>query len=224
MEGPLIIAAIVLAMGGLVTAIIVWSLHVEKKRTEGMREFAGALSLEFFDTAPPEVQSKVNRFQLFNSGRGRAMKNVILGQTDAVSLTLFDYQYTTGTGKNARTYMQTVVAMDSERLQLPEFTMRPEHLFDRIGAAIGLQDIDFEDHPSFSSMFVLKGTDEAAIRNFFDIPLLDFFVERTGICFEAAGEMFIYYRASKRQPPDKMRELLEEGYSVYQAFVERVSR
>lgn len=224
MEVVLIVAAIGVVGGGLVVAIVLWCLHIEKKRTEGMREFADALSLEFFDTTHPELLSRVARFQLFNTGRGRTMKNVILGNTEAVSLAVFDYQYTTGGGKNSHTYSQTVVAMDSASLQLPAFTMRPEHLFDRIGAAIGLQDIDFDDHPKFSDMFVLKGSDEAAIRAFFDPPLLDFFADNPGIAFEAADEMFIYFRAAKRQSPDKLRELLEEGYSAYQAFIERASR
>jgi len=139
-------------------------------------------------------------------------------------LTSRDYRYTTGSGKNHTTRTQTVVAMESDSLKLPSFTMRPELLFDRVGSALGFQDIDFADHPQFSRVFVLKGKDEVAIREFFETQILDFFADRPGICFECVPGMFIYFRARKRQKVDKMREYLEEGYSAYQAFAERLSR
>jgi hypothetical protein len=114
--------------------------------------------------------------------------------------------------------------MESASLELPSFTMRPEHVFDRLGSALGFQDIDFADHSQFSKMYVLKGQDETAIREFFDQQMLDFFAGRPGICFECMPGMFIYFRARRRQKVDEMRTYLEEGYTVYQAFVERLSR
>ncbi len=214
----------VLAIGSIVVAVILWSMHLEKKRTADMRDVAGALGLEFFESGHDQLLSRLGRFQLFNSGRGRVMKNAILGQTEVATIAIFDYRYTTGSGKNQTTYNQTVVAMESESLELPSFTMRPEHFFDKVGSALGFQDIDFDDHPQFSKLFVLKGPDEAAIREFFDTPLLDFFAALPGIYFECAPGMFIYFRAGKRQKVDDLRRYLEDGYSVYQAFTERLSR
>lgn len=71
---------------------------------------------------------------------------------------------------------------------------------------------------------MLKGADEPAIREFFDTKILDYFAARPGICFEGAGDMFIYYRGGKAQPADAVRTYLEDGYSAYQIFVERASR
>jgi hypothetical protein len=224
MAPVLIVMAIGVVGGGLVIGLVVWALHTEKKRVAAMREFAEGLSLEFFESSPEELATKLVRFQLFNNGRNRITKNVILGKTDIASIAIFDYQYTTGSGKNQSTFNQTVVAMESESLKLPNFTMRPENFFDRVGSALGFQDIDFDNHSRFSELFVLKGGDETAIREFFDTKILDFFADRPGICFEGGNEMFIYYRGGKRQAVDGLRSYLEEGYSTYQAFVERASR
>lgn len=221
---PVLIFVAIASISGIVVAIILWSLHVEKKRRTSMESFANALGLTFFESGHDALLSRLRRFQLFNSGRRRTMTNVILGETEVASIAIFDYRYTTGGGKNQTTHTQTVVAMESASLELPSFTMRPEHVFDRVGSALGFQDIDFADHPQFSKMYVLKGEDETAIREFFDQQMLDFFAGRPGICFECMPGMFIYFRARRRQKVDEMRTYLEEGYTVYQAFAERLSR
>jgi hypothetical protein len=223
METVLIVGALGLG-GGLVLALVLWAMHAEKKRVAAMRDFATGLGLDFFESGHDELFTRLARFQLFNSGRSRTTKNVILGKTDITSIAIFDYRYTTGSGKNQSTHRQTVVAMESESLDLPSFTLRPENLFDRVGSALGFQDIDFDHHPQFSKSFVLKGPNEAAIREFFDAKILDFFADKPGICFEGAKDMFIYYRAGKTQAANDLRKYLEEGYSTYQAFVERASR
>jgi len=60
-------------------------------------------------------------------------------------------------------------------LRLPTFSLRPESFFHKIGAAIGMQDIDFEEHADFSDNFVLTGDDEQLVRQFFDNGLLNEF-------------------------------------------------
>lgn len=221
---PIFIAVGIVTMISIVVAVILWSMHLEKKRTADMRSMAESLGLEFFESEHIQLLSRLNRFQLFSSGHSRVMKNVILGQTEIATIAIFDYRYTTGSGKNKSTYNQTVVAMESASLQLPSFTLRPEHFFDKLGSAMGFQDIDFDDHPEFSKLFVLKGPDEAAIRAFFDPPLLDFFAALPGIYFECAAGKFVYFRAGKIQKVEALRKYLEDGYSVYQAFAERLSR
>ena len=71
--------------------------------------------------------------------------------------------------------------------------MRPEGFFDKIGSALGFQDIDFESHPLFSKSFVLQSSNEEAIRQYFMPSLLEFFESKAGISVEAqSGKMFFY--------------------------------
>ena len=51
--------------------------------------------------------------------------------------------------------------------QVPRFALTREGLLHRVGAALGFQDIDFDEDPEFSKRFVLKGDDEHAIREIF---------------------------------------------------------
>lgn len=198
--------------------------HYEKVRREALENFAQELSLDFHPLGHPPLLEKIQDFKLFNSGHSRKMTNLILGETDVLNVAIFDYRYTTGSGKNQQTHYQTVVAMEAPDLQIPSFTLRPESLFDWFGSVLGLQDIDFDDHPEFSNAFVLKSENETAVRNFFDRELLDFFAERKGITFEGGPGKFIYFKGGKTTKPEEMRSYLEEGYSVYSAFVARMNR
>ena len=239
----MIVMAIILFVAGLITGIILLVRHQEKVRREALQEFADSLGLEFHAKGHSKIQSRIAGFKLFNQGDSRKMKNVICGETEVVNVAIFDYQYSTGAGNSRSTHSQTVVAMEARELEIPAFTMRPEHFFDRLGSMLGFQDIDFEDHPEFSKMFVLKGENETQIRDFFDRPLLDFFATRKGISFEgtaspgekaeefspAIGQQertgrFIYFKGGKPVKPEELRDLLNQGYSVYAAFMERLQR
>ena len=62
---------------------------------------------------------------------------------------MFACRYVTGGGKHTRVIRQTVIYFRSPQLHLPEFALRPENLFHKMGAAFGYQDIDFDSHRKF---------------------------------------------------------------------------
>ena len=216
----------IVMLGGsiaLVGGIILLVRHAAKKRREALVAFATEMGLQFSAVQDEDLLGKMEMFSLFNRGRSRKMRNVMTTETDVARLSIFDYQYTTGGGESSRTYRQTVVALESEALVLPAFSLRPEGFLHKIGAAIGMQDIDFENHPEFSDSFVLTGGDEQAVRSFFDDNLLDHFVQQKGSCVEGASGMFIYFRSGQRKPGD-IREFMNQGYMMYSAFIDRSSR
>ena len=89
-----------------------------------------------------------------------------------------------------------------------------------------MQDIDFDEHPDFSSKFVLKGEDEEQVRSYMDQELLDFFAEHPYLCCEGRPGAFLYYRRYKRVAPDAqlLQSFLEEGMVVFVALMERQAR
>ncbi len=139
-----------------------------------------------------------------------------VAQTDDRKLAIFEYCYTTGGGKHAHSHLQTVISFQSPQLTLPEFSLRPEHMFHRIGEKMGMQDIDFESHPRFSKRYLLQGPDEEAIRRLFTAEVLEFFEAREGASVEASGDHFTFFRANNRVKPQRIRAFMEEGFDVYQ--------
>jgi hypothetical protein len=219
---PYIILAIV--AGAAIVGGIIWLvIQYEKKRTAALEAIASDIGLEFSTTKDDQLLERMQVFALFNKGHGRKMKNVMTAEDENANLSIFDYQYTTGGGKHQQTHRHSVIAVESEALRLPKFSLRPENLFHKIGAAIGFQDIDFDDHPEFSEWFVLKGENEAAIRSFFDNELLDFFTQRKGTYIESAPGVFIYLYGGRKRP-EQMREFITNGYMIYSTFAQRLSR
>ena len=220
---PIIIT--VLALLGILTLIggIAWIVrHFDRKRTEALAQVAAEKKMGFLAKGDGTLREKMKTFALFNKGHSRKLKNVMKADTEIAQLCIFDYQYTVGGGQNSRTYVLSVASFESDEMQLPDFSLRPEGFFQRLGAAFGMQDIDFKDHPEFSNRFVLTGKDESAIRRFFDSEILELFAQRKGVCVETIPRLFIYVRPRKK--PSEIQEFMDEAFSVYSAFRDRMER
>jgi hypothetical protein len=202
---------------GVILLIVRIVKRREKERTLILNALAMEIGLDFLPAQDDELLAKMQVFSLFNKGCSREMKNVMKTKTDNVKMTLFDYAYTTGGGENSKRYSQTIVTLEHDSLSLPKFTLSPKRLFDKIGAALGFQDIDFDEHPEFSKSFVLKGEDEPAIRKFFDREKLEFFAQRKESYIETAHSFFIYTRDGRKKP-EQIRKFLKEGHAVYTAL------
>ena len=224
---------LVLVHGFWIIAIIVAIVIVKrvarrraKQRTDALQAVAAELGLPFHEATDEAFQEKLSVLPLFNIGRGQTLTNLIVADTPELQVSLFDFRYVTGRGKQKRVRRQTVAVVQSTELRLPEFHLRPEKALDVVGSLLGLQDIDFDHHPDFSRAFVLKSDSEEETREFFDQELLDFLAARREISFEATRGMFVCFRRWKRVEPQTaaMREFLGEGLQLVQALQERLSR
>jgi len=215
LETALVVTVVLFIGGGLIFSII-----YEKRRKQKLKEIADEMGLTFAPDGDPHLLARFSDFKLFNVGRSRRMKNLIQGDSGEVKLAIFEYKYTTGSGKNSKTRHQSVVSLHSPNLVCPDFTIRPESFLDRIGSALGFQDIDFDDHPEFSNKFVLQGSNEQQLRQYFNRETLDFFTNRPSICVEAQSGTLFYYRVNKRINPNQIKDNLGEAYEIFGMMVD----
>ena len=212
-----------LFIGGVIAFIAVgayFSRVSSQKRTEALQAEADAMGLQFNSDGSDALHS-FSGFKLMNVGRSRRALNLISGDAGDVKISIFDYRYTTGSGKNKRTSIQTVVALESAGIAAPAFSMRQQSGFlDKIGKLFGGQDIDFEGHPKFSEMFVLQGPDEDAIRSFFTPALLTFFETKVGHSIEGLQGKMLLYKSRSRTAPEEIKDLLASAYEVYGHIVD----
>lgn len=210
----LFVVGLILLMG----VIGYLAYQAEKKRTEAWRRAAEELGFEFKAAAGNSILGRFTGFHLFSQGRNHTVKNLLQGKTADLDVSIFDYSYTTGSGKNRRTWQQTVIAFEFDEPQLPAFSLRPESIFHKIGQWFGYRDMNFDTHPRFSRQYVLRGENENAVREQFPDRVLEYYEETSAVCTEAAGGRLVHYRAQTRQPPEKARELLDEGFQVLALF------
>lgn len=209
-----------LAVGvGVAVLAQLYNRRRERLRSEALKGVADELGFEFHPDGDAVLTDWLARFHLFSRGRSRRLWNVLRGRTRDLDAAVFDYRYTVGSGKNARTYRTSVVCFRTGGLDLPQFALRPEGFWNRVGASLfGQQDIDFDTHPAFSKAFLLRGPSEPAIRELFAEPVLTYFEGQPGVSVEAAGNTLVFYRHDRRVEPDDVRAFLTDGFAVLGLF------
>ena len=219
---PIIWAVILVVIG----TVVYISRKREKARTAKLAAIFQDLGYPFQADLDPARIEHLSSFPLMNIGHSKKLKNVITVETPQADLAMFDYRYVTGHGKHRKVHQQTVMSVESSVLIQPVFNLYPEGFWSKVGAAFGGQDIDFPEHPDFSTGYVLKGDSEEEIRLYMDMTLLDFFTAQGNICCEAREGAILYYRRRTRvEPdPDQLQHFMEEGMRVMEELVNRQSR
>lgn len=202
----------------VVVAIFYFSYRWAKQRTEALQAIAVQFGFRFQPLGDEQLFAQLNGFHLFSQGRSKKIRNLMQGATHDLEVSFFDYQYTTGSGKNSHTWRQTVIWFAIPDPPLPTFSLRPEGFWHKIGEWFGYRDIDFDTHPTFSKKYLLRGEDEAAIRERFTEQILDWFQEHLNRSTEGSGNYLLHYRHSKRLKPEEIRQWMEEGFEVLGLF------
>ena len=199
---------------GVIVVVAVYSWQKEKERTRVLQATATQLGWSFVASAPLNMIAGLERFALFNSGQGRRITNFMYGEASGIKAAVFDYAYTTGSGKNRQTHYQSVVYLEPGNLNLPYFSLRPEGLLYKIFTAFGYQDIDFGQRPEFSRQYILRGQDEQAIRRTFNDGLLSFYESYPGTCTDGGGNQLFVYRGGYRFQPQEIQSYVGLGLNV----------
>jgi hypothetical protein len=207
---------------GIIVVVVVVLIYVgylmEKKRTEAFKQAAEELGFDFLPKGDGRLMGELGRFHLFSQGHSRRLYNLLRGEASGLEVAIFDYSYTVGAGKHQQTWNQTVVCFHLPDADLPQFSLRPESIWHKIGQWFGYQDINFDSHPAFSKNYLLRGGDEEAIRELFTPDVLEFYEGQTGLSTEGGGSRLLYYRHGKRGDPKDARSLLEQGFKVLALF------
>ena len=208
-------------MNGLFLFVVVSTIlnkRHEKQRLIDLRQQTAQLGLQLIEEPGNHGLYQFDNFKLFNRGQRRKASNLIEGDSGEVKISIFDYEFTAGTDKYKTVYKQTIIALRSKRLHFPKFQMRPEMFLDKLGPVMGLQDLDFETHPEFSKLFVLEGSDEASIRDFFTPAVLEFFERHPNNSLEACDDTLFFYRDQIVREAEELKDLLALAYETYHAL------
>jgi hypothetical protein len=214
--GPIFAVVAVLA---LIAGIVVVVNRLERQRTEALVAACQGMGLVFEPEGDLDALRAQGDLPLYNHGHSKKLKNVMSGQVRDRDVRFFDYQYTTGGGKNSHTWMQTVALFPRAGERLPELLLAPENLFHKIGQVFGYQDIDFDSSPEFSSHYLLRGPDEMAIRSAFSVDALSFFGQHQDWHVEVKDRTVAIYRAGKRCKPEDAPTFLAEAQDVLRVLV-----
>lgn len=192
-------------------------------RAAAMKTVASHLGMSYRAKDEYGTRKLLGDFQLFRRGGRKKVTNLMKKKETDFDLetNIFDYQYTVSTGNSAATFRQTVFFVQSKQLALPQFLLKPEHFFHRIGTYLGMQDIDFVDHPKFSRQYLLQGEDEDLIRQKLTEDFRTYFTVEKNWTLEGLNYFLIFYRNKKRIPPEDLPEFYRKGKEIYNLLFEK---
>lgn len=195
---------LVLGMVALVVVAIVVGARKERERAEAMRARAARLGLRF-TAEDPTLDERMQAFPMFCLGHSRQGLNLMDGEVVAggvrMSLLAGDYRYkiTTSNGKSTQTttYTMSFIAVVPVLAVGEELTVREEGLFDKIGAFLGFDDIDFESS-EFSKRFHVKCSDRRFAFDLFDPRMMEWFLQSSPPRIHARGGCLLFDRGTRR--------------------------
>jgi hypothetical protein len=196
--------------------IIAYTIKQEKKRTEAIKSLSDSLGFTF-NPKPLAGDYPVSSFQLFDIGHSKRFSNGMTQKKNGIMISMFEYFYTTGSGKNSTTYSQTVTLFSAPHLKLPQFVLKPEGLFQKIGEMFGAKDIDFEDSPEFSKKYQLKSAFEDDTHKTFRKEIRDFLTDKVNYTIEGNGVNLLIH-TGRRIDTALIPEVLQERTSLFQLF------
>ncbi len=205
----LIAAAAVGSVLLLIVTIGILAQRAGRRRTEELQSAAFSLGYDFLETDPTVLSGELTDLPFFARGRRGRVRNVWRRRGGEGESLLFDYRFTQGGGQHQSNVHQTVFARQGQA-ELPRFQLRPEHTFHRIGAGFGMQDIDFEDAPHFSKLYLVQGDDEEAVRTQLGVQARNWLELNPGWTAEGQGRWLVLTRAAKRVRPSEVDAFLRQ--------------
>ena len=188
-------------------------------QTQKLEAAAKALGFTFREQTSPADMALIDQSQLFKAGRKPHLKHVMESSPSGDRrLTVFNFSYIAGQGKNARTTFQSVVRIVSPGLHLPQFVLLPTSVSQRIGHALGGTDIKFPNSAKFDAMYVVRGADEAAIRELFTDAIMRDREQHGQFCVEGAGNVLLVYRHAHQIAPEELEATVKEAQRTEALF------
>ncbi len=189
------------------------------KRREDLKKIAYHLDMQYEPKDEWGLYNLLRDFRLFRRGHHRRITNILSKKNAMLDLSLhvFDYRFVISTGNSHRRVNQTVFFVESRNLGLPDFLMKPETFFHRIGEYLGMQDIDFEAYPDFSRQYLLKGANEDHIRSSLGKKkFLRFFSIEKNWSLEGCNYYMVFYSRNMILPPNHIGRFVEKGMNIFE--------
>ena len=204
---------------------IIW-LYIRGKRqaeerTRLLQQAAQMMGWAFMPIGNFAMLPNLGSYYLFTLGHARTKKieDMMYGTVDGGRAAVFDYTYVTGSGKSSQRHNVTVAYFQSNKLNLPLCSLRPENVLHKLFGAFGYQDIDFANRPEFSRQYLLRGQDEQAIRRIFSDRVLSFYESQPQrLSTDAGADQLFIYQEDVRVSPEQIRQFVEWGRGLTNLF------
>ncbi|TAH20748.1 MAG: SulP family inorganic anion transporter [Cytophagales bacterium] len=180
---------------------------------ERQQRIAEIAQKQGFTFSPQKVlfDSKLKSLPFFMTKQFKYEENMLHKNLDESHIQISDIHAREGDQIGVRFYNFTALLITDMPAKIPQFSIERESFTDKMLAKAGFKDIDFDEHKQFSDMFLLHGTNEAQIRAFFDVNLMDMMVGYPNYHVESDGSSILIHKGMKFLDIKDLEELMQLG-------------
>ena len=175
---PLIIVGFV----ALFIVIGVFGYISSMKRRQAMMALAARLGLRFYYQKDRDMPRRYRFLDKIRAGRDRYAFNILTGSYRDNDVTIFDYHYKTGSGKDTHHHYLSFFLLNLP-VSFPELVIVKEGIFSKIGQALGYDDIDFESH-EFSRKFCVRSKDKKFAYDVCNAQMIEYLLSNNDLSIE----------------------------------------
>lgn len=182
------------------------------KHKKFMKDFAVKNRMIFQD----KTDHNLFKGRLFNYGHSKGVTNLMSGKYEDYPIKIFNYHYSTGSGKNRHRRHYTVIEIEIYKTQFPYILLKPKVLF---AALFSIENkISLEEKYSNKLELYCEEDYEIEVLQIFTTELLDFLVEHGNkFSIEFSGNKIYFY--------DDLiilkNEQLDELYNIVKKVLEK---
>ena len=196
-----------------VVLFVSYLIDQEQKRKKAIRDWAKGRKWSFSSERRKGWERDFSGIKLFQKGHSRWGQCVVNGILHDCPVTLLDYQYTTGHGKNRSTHKAGVAILHCGFPTIP-LQIRRENPLDKVGEFLGADDIDFES-AEFSRKFFVKSADRKWAYDILHTRAMDYLLSAPAVTIEFGfGEIAVYRNGWCN--PDKYETALDVAGNLRQ--------
>jgi hypothetical protein len=208
-DGGGLIALIFVAFIALFIFGVIQQNKRARERREALAKFAADNGWVFRPELTRTLDDDFRDIGLFRRGSNRYGENLITGSHGGCGLLMFDYHYETesGSGKDRRTHHHHYgIVMLRPSFPLKPLVIRPEGMWDKLTAAFGWDDIDFES-AEFSRRYHVSSPDRRWAFDVVTPRTMELLLarEKATLCMDLTQLMF---SRPGRLAPDDMRDAI----------------
>jgi hypothetical protein len=199
----------------LVIGGIIYSIYAAKKRREDLARLAAQLGLRFNADDPFDIPETYSSFDWLSKGHGQEAYNVLHGRMGRWHVKAFDYVYKTTESStdsqghsNSRevSHYFSAVIVDTDASFRP-LMIRPETFMDKLAAAVGFDDIDFES-AEFSKTYYVQSSDKKFAYDVIHPRMMEFLLQDQRWTIQLDGSSVMATQGSWLEV-DEYREALQ---------------
>lgn len=188
---------------GLVVIVGAAAAHLwNQKRIAAIRIEAEKQGLRFDRCRDRELPKQFLPIPIFSEGRWQWTTLKLIGTHCKETVTVFELcceivrSGHKGSSRHLKHYQGVILELPKT---FPFLLLRPEHLLDKMGTMVGIDDIDFESH-QFSQRYHVSCEAKKFAYDFFHIRMIETFLLQKPHCFAIHQNHLVIYEPGFLQP------------------------